>query len=346
MHRMAEIIKSVDKTHKRLGNMTAVNILGALAGKCVLNVAVAGTGKSTATNTVKQLFKDNVITFDSITRNGLKYYQKELNGFRGVVIIDDIGKIDTEYTRITTITTMAELTYSHEVKKSTNQIHLDISGFHGSALMNVQPVVMPRVVKRTDWDANIRDKTIRYYHLYRATEPTLTLPKVKLDSDIDITSVRPVKQDDPRLRALMAEYKGLWSKARALQHLRDLVRALAAVDGRKRVKDEDFALLAKILTPLKVEKYLLIKQDLEGKKTFRHNYMCLLTEFISYDVVTIDTICDNYGVSKATAYRILNIYHNEVLITPDKGQRVILPTPSMKKIIDEVDIYKGGGACG
>ena len=99
-------------------------------------------------------------------------------------------------------------------------------------------------------------------------------------------------------------------------------------------------LYLKKLTKRRAEKHLLIKQDLEGQKVFRHNYMCLLTEFMSYKTVTIDTITENYGVSKATAYRILNIYHNEVMIMPDRTQRVILPTKSMKEIINEVNIYK------
>jgi len=339
MHELHKIKKATDRSHKRLGNMMAVNVVAAIANKCVLNIGVAGCGKSTVTNTIKKAFGDNVLFFDSVTKSGLKYHAKELNGFRGIVIVDDIGKIDTEYTRISTVTTFAELSYSHVCKKSTNTIHLDIEGFRGAALMNVQPVIMPKLTKRTDWDANIRDKTIRYYHLYRVLEPCLNLPNVEIPTDADIYAVRKPAHTNDRFKALMDRYKGLWSKGRLIEHLSDMLRACAAIDGRNRVNQTDYDVLSEILTPLLVEKYALTKEDFEGKKTFRNNYVCLLTEFATYDVLTVSQLCENYGISKATAYRILNQYHQDVLITPDRANRHIVPSEKIKKVLSEVDIY-------
>ena len=45
MHKLRRLIKRVNRTHRRLGPLVAINILAAKAGKTVLNVAPAGCGK-------------------------------------------------------------------------------------------------------------------------------------------------------------------------------------------------------------------------------------------------------------------------------------------------------------
>jgi hypothetical protein len=45
MHKLRQIIQQVNRTHKGLGNMVAMNLLAAKAKKTLLNVAPAGTGK-------------------------------------------------------------------------------------------------------------------------------------------------------------------------------------------------------------------------------------------------------------------------------------------------------------
>ena len=48
MHKLQQLIKQVNKTHKGLGPLIAINILAAKAKKTILNVAPADCGKSTA----------------------------------------------------------------------------------------------------------------------------------------------------------------------------------------------------------------------------------------------------------------------------------------------------------
>lgn len=46
MHKLRQLIRQVNKTHKRLGQMIAMNILVAKSKRCILNVAPAGCGKN------------------------------------------------------------------------------------------------------------------------------------------------------------------------------------------------------------------------------------------------------------------------------------------------------------
>jgi len=45
LHKLHQLIKQVNKTHKNLGQLLAINILAAKAKKAILNVAPAGCGK-------------------------------------------------------------------------------------------------------------------------------------------------------------------------------------------------------------------------------------------------------------------------------------------------------------
>ncbi|GAH53668.1 unnamed protein product, partial [marine sediment metagenome] len=56
--------------------------------------------------------------------------------FGGLVVIDDLGKVDTNYSRIHTVTSFAELCYSHFISKHTMTVTVEIGEFHGSAILN------------------------------------------------------------------------------------------------------------------------------------------------------------------------------------------------------------------
>lgn len=45
MHKIRTLIKQVNKTHRRLGPMIAMNIICAKAKKCIINISPAGCGK-------------------------------------------------------------------------------------------------------------------------------------------------------------------------------------------------------------------------------------------------------------------------------------------------------------
>ena len=44
MHKLRQLIKTVNKTHKGLGQLIAINLLAAKAKICLLNISPAGCG--------------------------------------------------------------------------------------------------------------------------------------------------------------------------------------------------------------------------------------------------------------------------------------------------------------
>ena len=70
-HKLLSLIKNINKTHKGLGQMIALNILAAKAKKTVLNVAPAGCGKSVACTSVSHILSDRSKAFTSLTLAGL-----------------------------------------------------------------------------------------------------------------------------------------------------------------------------------------------------------------------------------------------------------------------------------
>ena len=70
MHKIQQLIKQINKTHKHLGELIAMNIIAAKAKKTILNVAPAGCGKSTATDTTYFLMKDRLRQGETLFADG------------------------------------------------------------------------------------------------------------------------------------------------------------------------------------------------------------------------------------------------------------------------------------
>ena len=181
MHKLRKLVRDIDKTHKGLGAMVAMNLVCAKAKMCILNVAPAGCGKSVTTDNLTLMLGETAHKYTSLTLAGLKNICDELNQFAGHITIDDLGGEKSEWSRVSTVTVLANLIYTHYVKKITQGYILEIQNFYGSASLNIQPVMMQSIVCDNDWIAVVRDKVLRYYHLIRPTnpKPMFDTPKIE-----------------------------------------------------------------------------------------------------------------------------------------------------------------------
>lgn len=91
MHKLRKLIKEVNKTHRQLGPLIAINILAAKAKKTILNVAPSGCGKSVASTSSANLLQERAKFYTSLTLAGLIRLKDEFCNFNGHVIIDDLG---------------------------------------------------------------------------------------------------------------------------------------------------------------------------------------------------------------------------------------------------------------
>ena len=100
MHKLAQMIKDVNRTHKQLGQLVAMNMLAAKAKKTILNVAPSGCGKSVASQSSANMLQERAKYYTSLTLAGLVHLKKEISNYDGHIMIDDLGAEKSTWSRI------------------------------------------------------------------------------------------------------------------------------------------------------------------------------------------------------------------------------------------------------
>uniref|UniRef100_A0A6M3M8M6 Putative helix-turn-helix domain containing protein n=1 Tax=viral metagenome TaxID=1070528 RepID=A0A6M3M8M6_9ZZZZ len=338
MHQLYEIIKEVEQTHSGLGNAVAFAIIATKARRCLIIISPAGCGKSAISDAVGSAYPE-AIRLDSVTRSGLRDFKDKFTNFWGLVVVDDLGKVDTAYSRVQTVTSFAELCYSHFISKHTMTVTVEISEFHGAAIINLQPPILAQLVQHDEWEVVTQDKTIRYYHLYRPIKPCEEKPKLKIDWGIDLDLVHKPRHDFklyPKLEDITAIQ---WSDARVLEHLDTLLRAVAALDRREEVKFEDLVLLYRLMKPMTIEKYIMTKAGFEVGRRMDTNLLAVLVEFASWKHISIERIARDYKISVSTVYRLLA--EIKLWFKPsEEARKKLVPTQELQKILKEAGVER------
>lgn len=318
-HYLREVVDDIDKSHPGLGKLVVVSMLSVKARKLLLVVSPRGCGKSRVSSFIGTETGDCLLE-DRLSVAGLVGLKDVLTGFKGVIVVDDIAKTQTSYARITTITTMAELVYSHYCSSHLSKLHYEIDNFYGSAIINIQPVLLKSLVQSTEWEASIQDKSLRYYHLRRPLDPNPEPPGIKLAWGEDYDKVEKCTMKGVLAIELERLLEPQWGLSRLREHCLDLLRACAALDSRTSVTQRDYYLLLDVLKPLAIEKLIMDKADLESKRYLHSNKLAVLTEFITYGQFTLKQLARDYKVSETQAYRIM--------AEMDKEWRIVAKSPT------------------
>ncbi|KKL87748.1 hypothetical protein LCGC14_1931600 [marine sediment metagenome] len=329
-------MRQVERTHKRLGNLVAFALTASVARKCMMVVAPAGTGKTVASKIVMGLLPQSKV-FDSVTRSSMAAIKELFQDYSGLLVVDDMGKVDTLYSRIATATTFAELCYSGFIEKHTISSHVSISGFIGSAWLGIQPIILGQVIASGEWEAVIMDKTIRYYHLYRPLAPNRTLPSVYIGEPLALDDVGKVKTGGEGWEELAEMMTCQWSDARLMEHLTDLVRAVAAWDGRPEVERQDWVLLAELLRPCSIEAEVVTKLSFEADRLLNSNLLAMLVEIASWEHLTVARIARDYKLNDQAIFQALRRMPDYFLIEAI-GPKTIGWTPKVVKILEKAGV--------
>lgn len=330
------VIETVDKTHPQLGRPVVVSLLAVKATKFLIMVSPRGCGKSRVSSYVGGQSPKSIIQ-DRLSVAGLQTMTGDLSGFTGVVVVDDIAKSQTSYARITTITTLAELTYSHYIKSALARSHFSIENFYGSAIVNAQPVLVAELVRSSEWEASIQDKSVRYYHLKRPVEPNPDPPQLTIQWGLQLDSVKRPKFDFTAGERLLKLTEIQWGLARQREHLTDLLKASAAFDNRKVVEAADYKLLERVLAPLAIEELVMTKSGFESGRQLSANQLAVLTEFASYGQFTLRQLSQDYKLSESRCYQIMDKYAKDWRLVR-RSPTTYAPTPELKKRLTELGI--------
>jgi len=337
MHQIRKLIKEIDKTHKGLGAMIAINIIASKAKLFILNIAPSGCGKSVTTDTVTAILGETANKYTSLTLAGIKHLMKELEQYAGHILIDDLGSEKSQWSRISTVTVLASLIHTHFVDKITQAGRIRVMNFYGSASVNIQPVLMNGIVADEDWIAVIRDKALRYYHLIRPTNPKPLTRTPNIELHIPIQEVMHPQQKGKLWHQLVAIGLTQWSYARVKEHMPKLLKAMAAVDGRTHTNAEDYRLLIKLLKPMQLERYVLESYGFESGRTFDNNAYCILVELASHGNPPLETISEDYKISPNTVTRLAQSAQIWCWIKSNSPKR-LMPTEQTEKILKTVGV--------
>ena len=336
---LEDVIASVDATHKGLGKLVAMCQLAVVARKIMLIVSPSGCGKSTAMSYVSKTYGANVMRTDSTSRTGLVHRASELDCSDRLIVVDDLSTTQTPYARASTMTALAALCYSHEVHSDMGDISFSIENFNGSVLVGIQPVILKELLLVPEWEGTIKDKVIRYYHLRRPTEPALHEPACVL-KNADIGTVELHEPDKENIYWQHLFRLGLmeFSRARAKEHLIDLLKASCALDGRTKVTQDDYEMLELLLRQFVFEVISINKKELEGDRELNRNLMNLLTEYYSYEgEFSLGQVATDYQVTLQQCYKIMktqSVYWNEITKSPTTYK----PTQHLTKILKKYNL--------
>lgn len=337
MHQLRQLIRDVNKTHKGLGEMIAMNLVAAKSKRCILNIASAGTGKSTSTDTLGLLLGDKAVKFTSLTMAGLTKVRDDLVGFTGLVIVDDLGAEKSLWSRTATVSTLAHLVMQHSIRKITQTTTVEITDFQGAAALNIQPVMMNSIVQDDDWIAVVRDKVIRQYHLIRPIKPCKGLPAVKFNWGANFSKVEEPKRTGVQWQQLVAYGLSQWSYGRCLTHIPEMLKAVTALDNRTKNNHEDYVILANLMKPMQLERFILESYGFEQGRAFNNNVYCILIELASWGEPTIETIAEDYKVHPRTVLSLAATAGEWCMISPDEPKRLIA-TEQCKKIFERIGV--------
>ena len=248
LRHIIQLYENVEETHRGLGKLAIAVALHDRADMALFVIGLAGTGKSAVSSALLNTRWRHGVQMRDLTKASLARWGDDLQGFHGTIVVDDLARCDSNYIMKQTYKTLIELCFNHGTDKATFHYRIQISNFYASVIMNCQPVIFRQIIGARDWDAFIRDRAARFYHIIRPTQENpadIRLPQLprlrKEDVELNVDNI------DPNLGAeAAARLAWQFSRGRAKLHLISLLKASAALNGREETASADAWLIKEI----------------------------------------------------------------------------------------------------
>lgn len=331
LSRFIGIYEAVENSHPGCGRLACFELLCDIADEALLVVASSGTGKSSVMKWLGNNVSRPKLLLDAVTVSGLGKLAKLLTASNHTILIDDLSKGGTSYSQLMTVTCLGELCYTGYIYKYTQSLQLEIEGFSGSVIMNAQPLILKRLLLAPEFETDIRDKVIRYYHIPRPVKPVLQPPSIKVNYGYGTNKIGiPKTVNGGHIwKDAINLFRYEFSAARAKEHLTKLSRACARFEGRDNVDTADVWFVRELARGFILENEIFIKRDLEGARVLDVNVLPLLSMISTYGVLTVDDIAFEFQVRKRRVYEILKenadyvfVKDNSIFLT-DYGRNLL-----------------------
>jgi hypothetical protein len=332
----SQLYNDIESTHKGLGKLVLFNALSDIANRCTLIVGCAGTGKSRASDLVFEKCDRSKLKIDSVTVSGLRKIQNALSWNFMSIIVDDLSKGQTEYSQIATVSVFSALCYTGQIIKLTGQLELNIQGFKGCALINLQPLLLRKIARLPEFETDIRDKAIRFYHLYFPINENIDKPRTSVSyrylKELNLDIKESDYEDD-----VFENFRYMFSKARAREHMNAYLNASAILNRRSLVTDADFELIYELSKIFRLEQYILVKRGLEGIRELDENILPLLSAIATFKTPSVKELSFRFGIKKTRLYEIIQGLTDYCILVKNSGK--IIPTDYTREILRECGVW-------
>lgn len=334
------VYESVEKTHRGLGKLTVAVLLHDRANMALFVIGLSGTGKSKVTDALCRSGWRRAVQMRDLTKASLSKWGEDLQGFKGTLIVDDLARCDSDYIMKQTYKTLIELCFNHGTDKATYHYRIQITDFNASVIMNCQPIVFRTIIGDRDWDAFVRDRAARFYHIVRPVEENpadIVLPKLpKLTVDDVKLNVESISESIGASAAAKLSWQ--FTKGRAKQNLIQLLKASAALNGREETTEADAWLIDQIYSRGILEHVLTRAEEFEGRRRFDSNLYALISEFATLKrPITVKEVALRFGYSERTVFSIISRMRRYVATTANSPP-AIAPTEELVKLMEEAGI--------
>jgi len=331
--------KDIEKTHRGLGKLCVMMVLSDIANKCLFVVGISGTGKSRSMELISRLCNRAKFDIQGLTLNGLAKYQNVFNESRVTVLIDDLSRSQTDYSIVATAQVFTALTYSGSVRKTTGRIDISIRNFKGSAILLLQPVIYKKILENEMFEAEIRDKSIRYYHLRRPVKPNDNPINAELDYkylDEVIVDLPPKLKRSRKYQRALHNFRHEHSIGRAEQHLDDYLKACALANGRLEVTKADLDLIEQLSRNFRFELSVFTKEELEGNRYLDPNMIALFSVLATHKKYPVSNLTFDFQVRKSRLYQILENLSEWCYTLKNSNRAYIVPSEEAIKVLKEI----------
>jgi len=337
------VYDAVERTHPGCGKLALMEILCDAGNRTLLVVGSSGTGKSSILKFINSVIQRDKLFLDAVTVAGLRYIQKQLTNRTCSVLIDDLSKGGTEYSQVMTVCAMGELVYSGFVRKYTGTLQLEIENFHGSCIMNAQPLILKRILNAPEFETDIRDKVIRFYHIRRPIKVSLAPPSdtIRYGYNHSDISVGPDIMHSKLWREGVEQFRYEFSKARAEEHYTALIRASALINGRPNVEQADLWLVNELTKCFVLEAEIFSKYDLEGERRLDVNILPLFSVLSTYKKYKIKDLMTDFQVKERRIQEIIEENKEYVAKVKNKGEYYLVPTSLGIELLRKIGEWDG-----
>jgi len=208
--------------------------------------------------------------------------------------------------RITTASTLTYLAYQHYLHRLDSTTNIEINNFNGAVIMNMQPAIYNRIIHEPSFEANIKDKSYRYFVLDLPKQNVeLKHPKIKELQHIyyKFNDIK-VNIDENKVNALADNMLYNMSAIRRKQLITKYVKLTAILNNHTTAMSEDYQFIAKLLLNNVIENELTERIGIKSAFTFNvFGYNLLLMAKKYGNMFKVDKMVKDTGISKRTIYR-------------------------------------------